>query len=89
MAFLGPSLRRRRVANRTGVRVVLAILASLGLNVLLLVLVARLGAFDVGTPARVRPVAIAPLTADQWAANRAFVGRAPATPMPRPALPHI
>lgn len=87
MAFLGPSLRRRRVANRTGVRVVLAILASLGLNVLLLVAVARLGAFDMGTPARVRPVAIAPLTADQWAANRAIVGGAPAAPTPRPVMP--
>ncbi len=84
MAFLGPSLRRRRVTDRPGVRVGLAILLSLGLNVLLLMVVAGLGAFDIGRPAQVRPVAIAPLTADQWDANRAIVGGAPAAPMPRP-----
>lgn len=87
MAFLGPSLRRRRVTDRTWVRIALAILTSVGLNGLLLAVVAWFGAFDVGTPARVRPVAIAPLTSDQWAANRAIVGGAPAAPMPRPAMP--
>lgn len=88
MAFLGPSLRRRRVTDRPGVRVALAILLSIGLNVLLLAVVASLGAFDVGKPVKVQPVAIAPLTGDQWDANRAIVGGAPAAPVPRPpALP--
>lgn len=75
------------MTDRTTVRIALAILASLALNALLLAVVAWMGAFDIGTPARIRPVAIAPLTADQWAANRAIAGGAPAAPMARPAMP--
>lgn len=99
MAFLGPSLRRRRVADRPGVRVALALLASLALNLLLLLVAGKMGAFDIGHPAKVSPVALAPLSAEQWAANRAVTGGAPpqqaqprppqqqAMPAPPPARP--
>lgn len=89
MAFLGPSLRRKRVYDRPGVRVAVATLASFLLNALVLWVLFSAGAFELpraGTAPR--SVAIAPLTSDQWDANRAIVG-GPPPPVapPRPALP--
>ncbi|ACL66057.1 TonB family protein [Anaeromyxobacter dehalogenans 2CP-1] len=91
MAFLGPSLRRRKVDERPGTRTTAAILLSLAFNALILLILGRVGAFQLGKPATVRPVALAPLTADQWAANRAIVGgQPPPAAAPRPSdLPKI
>jgi TonB family protein len=68
---------------------VAAILVSLALNAFLFLIMGRLGAFAPPTPpAEARPVALAPLTADQWNANRAIVGgKAPAVLPPRQEQP--
>lgn len=87
MPFLGPSLRRRRVTDRPAVRTAAAVLASLALNALIVLVLARSGAFDMPKPgSRPRAVALAPLSAEQWASNRAVGGvQPPATrPLPRP-----
>lgn len=83
MAFLGPSLRRRKVDERPGSRTATAVVLSLAVNALILLVLGRLGAFQLGQVAPVRPVAIAPLTADQWAANRAITGGPPPPAMPQ------
>jgi len=82
MAFLGPSLRRKRVAERPAARVAVAALASLALNALLVLLVARLGAFELAAPPATERVVLAPLSADQWSANRAIAGLPPAMSPP-------
>lgn len=87
MAFLGPSLRRRRVTDRPGVRAAAAVAASLALNALLLWGLLRSGAFELPRPHRETPVALAPLSAAQWAANRAVGGAAPVPRPPSSAVP--
>jgi TonB family protein len=90
MAFLGPSLRRRKVSERPGVRVAAALLLSLLLNGVLIGLLVRAGAFDAPRgPSRPQAVALAPLTADQWDANRAIAGAKPPAvpPAAAPELP--
>ncbi len=83
MPFPRPSLRRRRLRDRPGARATIAILASIGANVALLWFLASAGAFDrPREPAAVRPVALAPLSARDWAANRAVTA-----PTPRGAAP--
>ncbi|HET6438606.1 MAG TPA: TonB family protein [Anaeromyxobacter sp.] len=87
MAFLGPSLRRKRVVDRPGRRVLAAAGVSLALNALLLALLTRLGAFEL--PTSVSPptqVALAPLTADEWNANRLLQAPAPRA-LPAPSQP--
>ncbi len=84
MAFLGPSLRRKKVTDRPAARVATAALASLALNAILLLLVARLGAFEPMKLGKREQVALAPLTADQWNANRAIAGLPPGVATPRP-----
>lgn len=79
MTHLGPSLRRTKVRERPGVRTALAALASLALNALLFVLLARAGAFQLAPVHEATRVSLAPIGADQWAKNRSI---APAAPSP-------
>lgn len=82
MTHLGPSLRRVKVRERPGRRAALALLASLALNAVGLLLLQRAGAFAVAAPAA--RVALAPVSAAQWASNRAIRGEvAPAERPPR------
>jgi TonB family protein len=85
MAFLGPSLRRKRVSERPALRVAAAIALSLAANAGLLLVLARIGAFTLApSPAEPTRIALAPLTAEQWASNRALPAPAHA-PLPRSA----
>lgn len=83
MTHLGPSLRRAKVRERPGRRAVAALAASILLNALVFVLLARAGAFDV--PPKSARVSLAPVNASQWAANRAI--RPDAGSASRPARP--
>lgn len=87
MAFLGPSLRRRRVTERPGSRAAAALLLSLALNALLVWLLVAGGVFAPPAASAVKPVVLAPLTADQWNANRALSGSARPLPAPVPRPP--
>src|SRR5512133_897014 len=68
MSHLGPSLRREKVRERPGRRLAAAALASILLNALLFFLLARAGAFSL--PQTSARVALAPVSASQWSANR-------------------
>lgn len=81
MAYLGPSLRRGKVKERPLRRAALALLASLAINAALLLALGAAGAFSVATPAEKTRVALAPLSASQWEANRA-VARPPGAARP-------
>ena len=86
MSHLGPTLRRRRRPSRTGWRLALGLLASLLANGAVLMLVkVDFATLSLGTR-EVRPVGLAPLSADQWARNRVIEpGRAePPPPAPKP-----
>ncbi|HET9551364.1 MAG TPA: TonB family protein [Anaeromyxobacteraceae bacterium] len=95
MEQLGPILRRGRRRERPGWRALLALAASLLLNLLAL---SRIDAsfLGLGKAKPVRPVDLAPLSALQWEANRAVrppgaapapaVAPAPVPPPPDPAL---
>jgi TonB family protein len=86
MAYLGPSLRRRKLRERPAMRVVAALGLSLLANLALLALLVASGVFDVKVPRDVKPIALAPLSAEQWEKNRALDGAAaPAAPAPKPA----
>jgi TonB family protein len=93
MTHLGPSLRRAKIRERPGRRALLAVVASLAINAGIFVLLARAGAFQMGSPGRMARVALTPLSATQWAANRAVGGAQPERPaaapfaMPRPPPP--
>jgi TonB family protein len=88
MAYLGPSLRRRKVRERPAARTFAAIALSLLANLVLLTVLAAAGVFDVKAPKDVKPVALAPLSAEQWQRNRALSGEAPRAPAPaRPKPP--
>jgi len=98
MAYLGPSLRRRKLRERPGARVVAALALSILANLVVLLLLVASGVFDVRAPRDVKPVVLAPLSAQQWERNRALDGAvaraapaqkppAPATPAPRAAPP--
>ncbi len=88
MSYLGPSLRRRRRPTRTWWRLALGLLASLLANGALLLLVkVDLASLKLGNR-EVRPVALAPLSAEQWARNRVVeLGRAEPPPPPAPKPP--
>jgi TonB family protein len=86
MTHLGPSLRRAKVRERPGRRLAVAAAASILLNALAFLLLARAGAFQVGT-ARPARVALAPVSRDQWAANRAIGPNAGAPRKPNEPLP--
>src|SRR5512133_1877731 len=90
MTYARPIRRRRRLRERAGFRAAFAILASLGANALVLAFLSWAGAFDAPrAPAVARPVALAPLSAKDWAANRAITppGQRPPRPTPAPAQP--
>jgi TonB family protein len=82
MGYLGPSLRREKRKERPLRRFAAAVVASLIANAVILWALAAAGAFRIGQPPGSAPVALAPLSASQWNANRAIAG-AP----PRPAAP--
>lgn len=84
MTHLGPSLRRAKVRERPARRAAVAAVASIALNLLGILLLARAGAFHMPAPAHERRVALAPVSAGQWAANRAIRTRPP-TDQPAPA----
>jgi len=71
MPLLGPTLRRGKATPRPRLRALVALLASLALNALLLALLAASGTFRLERSARA-PVALAPLSASEWNANRAI-----------------
>ncbi len=84
---LGPSLRRTKVREQRGLRTGVAVLASIALNVLAILLLARAGAFELGTAHEASRVSLAPVSAERWAANRAVRPDATA-PAPQPfAMP--
>lgn len=85
MEPLGPSLRRSRRREHPLVRVAVALLVSLGLN-LALSLVLDSTFLGILPRSDVRPVGLAPLSASAWEANRA-VGSPQAAPPPVPAPP--
>jgi TonB family protein len=91
MTHLGPSLRREKVRERPARRVAAAVLASLAINAAFLVLLVRAGAFTM--PAEAKRVALAPISAAQWAANRAIRSpqagstQPPPLAVPRPPPP--
>ena len=91
MNHLGPSLRRAKIRERPGRRVLLALLISLTANAGIFVLLARSGAFQMGAPAKSARVALAHISPAQWAANRAVSGaqpeRRPAAPFAMPSPP--
>src|SRR5512142_2222704 len=83
MAFLGPSLRRKRVTQRPATRALVAVAVSLGLNGALLLVLAWAGAFELVKPVKQERVDLAALSAAQWSANRAIGGiQPPAAPAP-------
>jgi TonB family protein len=88
MAHFGPTLRRKRRTDRPGLRTLLAILLSIGLNVLVVSRIdpAMLG---LGPAKEVRAVDLAALNASQWDANRAISDprAAPLPPAARPRPP--
>jgi TonB family protein len=71
MTHLGPTLRRAKIRERPGRRVAVALVASLALNAALFLLLVRAGAFQLSMPRDAARVALAPVSAAQWAANRA------------------
>jgi len=87
MAYLGRSLRRRGVRERPVVRVLFALALSLVLNALGGWLLVLSGAFAIGTPAETTRVALAPLDAKEWDANRAIHGGRSAPPAPPDETP--
>src|SRR5829696_1625839 len=82
MSYLGPSLRRVKRAERPIRRVLLAAAASLALNAALLWALVATGAFRVTGPPEQTRVALAPIPADRWAANRAVAPAPRAQPAP-------
>jgi TonB family protein len=80
MAYLGPSLRRRKLRERPAVRTAAAIALSLLANLALLMLLAAAGVFDVKAPKDVKPISLASLSAQQWERNRALSAEAPSAP---------
>lgn len=74
MAFLGPSLRRKRITDRPAARVAAAALVSLVLNALMLVVVARLGGFELTRSVQPTRIALESLSPEQWQKNRAIAG---------------
>lgn len=90
MAYLGPSLRREKRSERPLRRLAASAVASIALNALLLRALIAAGAFHFAGPADRTRVALAPLSASQWEANRA-VGKSSAAPVapaaPKPAPP--
>ncbi|BDG06137.1 hypothetical protein AMOR_51330 [Anaeromyxobacter oryzae] len=81
------------MTDRPGVRAAAAVVVSLALNALAIWLLVRVGAFEMPKAPRETRVALAPLSAQQWAANRAIAGgaqppqqplRAPTVPVPPP-----
>ncbi len=101
MTHLGPSLRRAKVRERPARRSAVALVTSILLNALLFLLLVRAGAFDV--PPQSARVSLAPVSASQWASNRAIrpdagsasrpvrpptaAPKPPAAPPPEPRMP--
>ena len=83
MAYLGPSLRREKLKERPVHRTGVALLASLAANALLLWALAAAGAFRLaGAKVDSTRVALAPVSASQWEANRKLAAPAPVAPPP-------
>jgi len=82
MTHLGPSLRRAKVRERPRRRAAAALVVSLALNAAVFLVLVRAGAFQLGAPREAKRVVLAPISAAQWAANRAV---RPAAPGDRPA----
>ncbi len=85
MTHFGPTLRRRRRQDRSGLRTVLAVVISLLANWLLVTRVDS-SAFGLGPLKEVRPVDLSSVSRADWAANRAI--RDPrAAPLPDARAP--
>lgn len=80
MAYLGPSLRREKLAERPVRRIAAALAVSLALNALLLWALAAAGAFQLAGTKDSTRVALAPISAAEWEKNRAVAGQRPAAP---------
>ena len=88
MGYLGPSLRRGKRVERPIRRAALAVLASLALNAALFGALVAAGAFQVPAPTQKTRVAMAPLSASQWDANRA-IAKQPGAAKPQQQQPPI
>ncbi len=85
MTHFGPTLRRRRRQDRSGLRTVLAVAISLLANWLLVTRVDS-SAFGLGPLKEVRPVDLSSVSSADWSANRAI--RDPhAAPLPAARAP--
>ena len=92
MSYLGPSLRRVKLNERPVRRTGAALLASLALNALALWALAAAGAFQLPAKPDSTRVALAPVSASQWEANRKLSApnaprAAPTAPQAAPARP--
>lgn len=85
MGYLGPSLRRKRTTSDRWQRLLLALLVALAWNGAILRLVGSGWSF--GKPGLRTEVKLAPLSASQWASNRAVGGTPSAPSTPTPAIP--
>ncbi len=84
MSRLGPTLRRTKVRERPLQRAAVAFALSTLLNAAGLALLARAGAFDLASPVDPKPVALTPLSAERWEANRSVRPEAGARRPPTP-----
>lgn len=73
--------------ERPRLRVAVALAVSLALNALVFLLAAGAGAFEAPRAARRAQVALAPVDASRWAANRAITSDRQPRPQAAPALP--
>ncbi|HUL58347.1 MAG TPA: cell envelope integrity protein TolA [Anaeromyxobacteraceae bacterium] len=89
MSYLGPSLRRsRKRPERSGGRIAIAVIASIGAHAWLLAFLVSIGFGSLPPPREVQSVALAPLSASQWEANRSVSGAAqPPAPRLAPVQP--
>lgn len=89
MAHLGPSLRRETIRERPAARFAVAVAVSLALNLAGAWLLVASGALDVARPAQdAARVALAPMSAAEWEANRAVANDREKPPeRPPPADP--
>jgi TonB family protein len=83
MAFLGPSLRRKKVIDRPARRVAVAAIASIAVNAFIVLVLAAAGAFDLPKPSRKEKVELTQLSAKQWEQNRALGKMPVVAPLPR------
>lgn len=86
MSYLGPSLRRSRKRDRPYVRFATAVVVSLAVNVAVLTWI-HVGISPVAGRVVERPIVLAPLSLEQWEANRRITSAQPVLAPPAVAAP--